>query len=666
MELARDDRAGRNRRVITLLHAAWGIVFMKYHQPDNLLLCFDSNSTLPVWTCKYETLPSEAAMCLEMTACPEDTLAQWCAKLAGKMEPYWNEAIWLQAGNDPLEDADSPELQALLEQMMKADRKLNQHLHAAVPPMQLEAHLKRVYRALRQQAELRICDVELLHEQERSRLLHDFNRTEAAYSRRQTIHGRFMEQAAQTPDNRAVVCNNVSLSYKELDRKSGQLAAALRCRGVRPGQFVAITADRTPEMVIGLLAILKAGAAYLPVDPRAPEEHTRAILEDSGVRVAVTQAFSSRMGVECINPYDPLMYEDVTLDDTPWPGSPADLAYVIYTSGTTGTPKGVLVRHQGVVNFAAWFEDRYRISRHPHVLQTANLTFDASVESIFCTLLNGGTVFLIRTEMLLHKGAFRKFIDTHQVHVVPLVPSLLSLVSEDAKLESVHIIISGGEVLEQQVKDRIIEKGYRLYNHYGPTETTVVALASDVREQAKVTLGRPIANTRIYIVNPQLELCPIGILGEICIAGDGLAAGYLNRETLTSERFVPNPYEPDQLMYRTGDIGRWLADGTVEYAGRADDQLKINGVLIHPETIRKQLLTHPAIHEAFVMGVEVNGMMRLHAYYTTKRPAATAELREFLLQKISPTVMPGRFVEVPYFPVNLSGKINKKALLAMS
>ncbi|MEK3723335.1 non-ribosomal peptide synthetase [Paenibacillus sp. FSL H8-0034] len=657
--------------IFSYLHMAWGIVLMKYHDPDQLQLFIHTTHDMPVWTCKNTGFAGETIISIDVPVCIEDTFKEWKEKLREALAPYEavnglsvtfarnTEAFSVSELEDPWKSA--------LEIIMDIDRQQNSHLHNEISADRFKGHLMKVYEALLRDEETPIKDIEMVVPEERLQLLYAFNQTLTDYEKDQTIHSRFGMQAAAYPEQIAVVCNKESISYAELDRKSTQLAIKLRSRGAGRGSIVAITADRTLEMIIGLLAILKSGAAYLPIDVRSPELLTRTILADSGACIAVTQSLSNSIGVELLNPYDPKSYEIENSNGTNLlaEGRASDLAYVIYTSGTTGTPKGVMVGHQGVVNFCCWLGVKYHIAENTRTLQSANLTFDASVESIFGPLLNGGTVILIRSELLLHKGAFRNFIDKHQVHILPLVPTLLPLIADDDQLESVRVVITGGDILERELKDRIIQRGYKLYNHYGPTEATVDALASDVEED-RVTLGRPIANTRIYVLNRGLQLCPVGVWGEICITGDGLAAGYLNREELTQERFIVNPYESGQLLYRTGDMGRWLEDGRVDYGGRIDDQLKINGILVHPETIRKHLMTHSSIHDACVLGIGNSGSNRkLFAYYTTTEPVTTTQLREHLMQYIFPGILPSKFIEIAQFPVNLSGKINKQALVEM-
>lgn len=649
--------------ILSGFQLAWAIVLMKYHEPDQLQLSFQSRYPLPVWTCNNASLYADADMVLEIKVSIEDTIKDLKAKLYRLLAEYTDVSGRASASLTlPVSASSHGSVWAEeLEAVALAYRQLNSHLHGEISLDRLKGHLLKAYEAILRDERVRIKDVDILSPEERSQLLFEFNQTQADYPKGQTIHGLFMRQAAANPNSLAVVCNKESISYAELDRKSSRLAVKLRSLGARPGCIVAITADRTIEMIIGLLAILKSGGAYLPIDLRAPQAHNQLILKDSGAQIAVSKSLSRSAGIELIDPYDPMSYDQKDLH-TEWEGHSTDLAYVIYTSGTTGTPKGVMVRHQEVINFCCWLDAKYQIADHPRILQSANLTFDASVESIFGALLNGGTSILIRSELLLHKRAFRDFIRKHQVHIVPLVPSLLSLLTDEDTLESVRVVITGGDVLERELKDRVIAKGYNLYNHYGPTETTVVALATDV-EQDRVTLGKPIANTRIYVLNRWLELCPIGVWGEICIAGDGVSRGYLNRDDLSHEKFVAHPYEPGQPLYRTGDIGRWLQDGRVEYAGRADSQLKINSILVHPETIRKHLKTHSSIKEAQILEVKINGINKLVAYYTVNEPVSAVLLREHLLLYIPPAIMPSQFIEITDFPLNLNGKLNKKALI---
>ncbi|ANY70209.1 hypothetical protein BBD42_29660 [Paenibacillus sp. BIHB 4019] len=664
MTLARHDRVQ-----LTSLRLAWGLVLVKYHEPEQLQLYVEEQGSLPVWSCKRtgkapEEPDSGNWTFLELDCSVDETVEKWLQRLEAMLGiPSIIEVI------EASPQRCSSEWQHELEQIVYDDARWNGHLHENISMERFKSHLASLEEALFQKRNQLLRDVPMLLADEYIQLTRDFNETALAFPRGRTIHELFSERAALHSEHIAVVSNAGSLTYGELERESSRLAASLHKRGAGKGQIVAITADRTPEMLIGLLAILKAGAAYLPIDLRAPEAHNRIILEDCGAQIAISR--TPLLGLQMLDPYEASSYSDESDFEKSFNTSTDSelLAYIIYTSGTTGASKGVMIPHRNVVNYAAWFNDQYGTEGPLRVLLAANLTFDASVESIFCTLLGGGSVVLIQTELLVHQRAFRQFIDKHQVQLIHLVPTLLNrLLSEGERLASVQIVISGGEALEQGLKDRLLHKGYRVFNHYGPTEATVVSVTAELKEGLPVTIGKPIGNTSIYIVNSHMQLCPIGVIGEICIAGEGLAKGYLQREELTKQRFVANPFEQGARLYRTGDFGKWLPEGLVEYAGRVDDQLKINGILVHPETIRKAAEAHPAIQAAIVLFSPDNEGGKLIVYYRLEQPGAAkvsaTELRAFLLQRLPPSIIPKHFVELQEFPLNSNGKVDKKRLLA--
>ncbi|MGG4146484.1 amino acid adenylation domain-containing protein [Paenibacillus algorifonticola] len=658
----------RHDRVrLTNLRLAWGLLLTKYHEPGQLQLHMNEQGNPPVWSCKRtgEAHGYGKWTILNLGCSVEETIESWLHRLQTVLGiPSKDEVI----GASP--QRCSSEWWAELEEIVYDDVRWNGHLHKNISIERFKSHVASLEEALLHKQNQLLRDVPMLLADEYTQLVRDFNQTTLAFPREKTIHGLFSERAASHSGRIAIVSNAGNLSYGELERDSSRLAASLRKRGVGKGQMVAITADRTPEMLIGLLAILKTGAAYIPIDHRSPEAHNRIILEDCGAQIAI-----SRMrlpGLQTLNPYEDSSYsEESELEMSALMSNDSELlAYVIYTSGTTGAPKGVRIRHRSVINYAAWFNAQYGSEEPLRVLLSANLTFDASVESIFCTLLGGGSVVLIQTELLTHQRAFRQFIDKHQVQVIHLVPTLLNrLLLEGERLASVQIVISGGEVLEQGLKDRLLHKGYRVYNHYGPTEATVVSVTAEMQVGLPVTIGKPIGNTSVYIVNSHMQLCPIGVIGEICIAGEGLAMGYLQREELTKQRFVPNPFESGAMLYRTGDFGKWLPEGLVEYVGRVDEQLKINGILVHPETIRTAVEAHPAIQAAVVIFSPDDEGGKLIVYYRLEQMGAitvsVTELRGFLLQLLPPSIIPKQFVEMQDFPLNFNGKVDKKRLLAM-
>lgn len=514
-----------------------------------------------------------------------------------------------------------------------------------------------------------ICKLEMLSEKEKHKILYEFNNTEADYPRDKVIHQLFEEQVEKTPDNIAVVFEDKHLTYRELNEKSNQLARVLRKKGVKPDDIVAIMVNRSLEMIIGILGILKSGGAYLPIDPEYPEERIRYILEDSGVKILLTEKDLIRridFKGEVIDVKDGNIYKGrkSNLNNV---NKPNDLIYVIYTSGSTGKPKGVMIEHRSVVNLSNWFNKRYSLDKNKNVINNASFSFDVSVEEIVVPLLNGGTVFIPKKEIILNKDKYVKYLNENKINIAQFVPShLKELLTEEEKIESLNIVICGGEPLNEILKERIVSKGYKLYNHYGPTEITVDALVSECSLYNKVTLGRPIDNVKCYILDKYLNLQPIGMVGELYISGPGLARGYLNNYKLTEEKFISNPFKSGEKLYRTGDLVRWYPEGEIEYLGRVDHQVKIRGHRIELYEVKLKLLEYKGIKEVVVIDkLDKEGRKYLCAYIISDKKISISDLRTYLLRKLPDYMVPSYFVFINEMPLESNGKIDIKALREM-
>ncbi len=344
---------------------------------------------------------------------------------------------------------------------------------------------------------------------------------------------------------------------------------------------------------------------------------------------------------------------------------PSDLAYIIFTSGSTGKPKGVMIEHRNILNVLNWFAETYKVGPGVHVAQITDYTFDPSIEQIFSTLINGATLYIPTQDLIAEKEDFRRYMDENQVNIINSVPMLLKeLLGEGEKLKHLRSVISGGEKLEDAVKDQLLSIGYELYNQYGPTETTVDALMGKC-SPARVTLGRPLANVSCYILDKTNTLAPIGVPGELCIGGAGVGRGYLNRPALTAEKFIESPYRSIRL-YRTGDLARWLPPGNIEYLGRIDHQVKIRGFRIELGEIENQLLKHDDIKEAAVIAVRDNGNKHLKAFIVTAPGSdlSAVELREFLSIDLPDYMIPLNYIALDKLPLNPNGKVDYKTLAA--
>nr|WP_231574946.1 non-ribosomal peptide synthase/polyketide synthase [Paenibacillus sp. FSL R7-0273] len=545
--------------------------------------------------------------------------------------------------------------------------------------IRLKQHLADFLDLIMGQMNTPLAQIDMISNEEKKQLLYGFNDTAAAYPREATIHGLFETQAEKTPDAVAVVYGDQQLTYAELNARANQLAWTLRGQGVGPEHIVAVMAERSLELMIGLYGILKAGGAYLPIDPALPAERIRYMLSDSGAATLLIQPGLDACG-----------FEGTVVELTPGgqvqsgsnPPLEADsrrLAYVIYTSGTTGHPKGVMIEHRAVINRLEWMQNRYPIGAQDVLLQKTPITFDVSVWELFWWGMTGARVCMLAPQGEKDPAVLAETIERHGVTVMHFVPSMLSVFLEQAgrafsgeQLGSLLRVFASGEALKPQHVTgfyKVMEgKKATLHNLYGPTEATVDVTyydsASTFAETA-VPIGKPIANTQLYIVNENRQLQPVGVAGELCIAGDGLARGYYNRPELTAEKFVDNPFEPGTRMYRTGDLARWLPDGNLEYLGRMDHQVKVRGYRIECGEIEARLLMHGHIREAVVLAREdVQEQVYLCAYLVSDNTVPLPELRSHLAEQLPDYMIPSYFVELEQLPLNTNGKMDRKALPA--
>jgi amino acid adenylation domain-containing protein len=504
---------------------------------------------------------------------------------------------------------------------------------------------------------------------ERERLLYEFNATGVPFEDK-CIHQLFEEQATRTPEATALVFGNESFTYGELNARANKLAWHLRELGVGPDSLVGVCVERSARMVPSLLAILKAGGAYVPLDPAYPRERLGFMAGDARLTALVTQQhFASTFNL----PKENLLL----VDDFDWScdcsrreqcysQSTENLAYVIYTSGSTGKPKGVMVTHRNAANFFAGMDAV--IGRGPGVwLAVTSICFDISVLELFWTLSRGFKVVLGTTET--KKGnSIPTEIVRHAVTHFQCTPSLATMLIEEPggleALRGVLTVLLGGEPLPVSLAKKLGGAGV-LINVYGPTETTVWSTASRVDPNEVITVGRPIANTQIYILDAELQPVPIGVPGEIYIGGAGVTRGYLNRAQLTRERFLPNPFRAGERIYRTGDLGQFLPDGRIECLGRVDFQVKVRGFRIEPGEIENALREHPGVGNAVVIAREYpGGDKRLVAYYSARDGAAadSVALRRFLEERVPDYMVPSAFVALPSLPLTPNGKIDRQAL----
>jgi amino acid adenylation domain-containing protein len=547
----------------------------------------------------------------------------------------------------------------------------NTDLFDAATIKRMRRHFEQLLEAIIAKPTQPLFAIPLLTEAERE-LRAEWNSTESDYPADACLHQLFERQADVTPSATALVFQDERLTYRALNERANQLAHHLRERGVSPEVLCGVFMERSTEMVVSLLAILKAGGAYVPLDPLYPQERLSFMLEDTRAAVLLTeQSLIERLPpsgahIICLDGER----DEISRHSDESPSSlvnSSNLAYVIYTSGSTGRPKGVAIEHHSTAAFIAWLQSIFSAEQMSGVLASTSICFDLSIFELFGTLSSGGTVIL--AENALH---IAQMAGADQLTLINTVPSVMGeLLRMEALPESVRTINLAGEALSNTLVQRIYEREHveGVYNLYGPSEDTTYSTYALVQKGSDKTpaIGRPVSNTRVHLLNTEMTEVPIGVSGELYIAGAGLARGYLGRPRLTAERFVPDPFahEPGGRLYRTGDVARYLLDGNLEYLGRADEQVKVRGFRIELGEIESVLAQYPGMHEAVVVAREdEEGAKRLIAYLTVEGEAEPSiqDLRSFLQVRLPEYMMPSAFMLLAEMPLTQTGKVNRRAL----
>lgn len=555
--------------------------------------------------------------------------------------------------------------------------------------IRLAGHFITILEAMASNPKKRIEEIDIVSDIEKNRILKVFNDTKAEYPKEETINRLFRQQAARTPNKRAVSFGSNSLTYGEIDDRSDKLAHTLREKGACAEKIVAVLMERSLEMSTALMAVLKSGAAYLPISPDYPLERIKFMLEDSGAVLLITQekfvSWISEQDIiseeKLVNLNDESLYSGCSVTDCESVNNSHNIAYIIYTSGSTGTPKGVMIEHYSLINRLNWMQKMYPIGEGDIILQKTTYTFDVSVWEQFWWALNGAAVHFLEPGGEKDPEAIVKAIEEHKITTMHFVPSMLNMFLEyiDGKvdlkrLKTLKQVFASGEALGAQQVIRfnrllLRENGTKLHNLYGPTEASIDVSYFDCsidKEYEEIPIGKPIDNIHLYIIDKNNRLCPVGVPGELCIAGDGLARGYLNREQLTAEKFVPNPFcsiTNYPLMYKSGDLAKWMPDGNIQYLGRLDFQVKIRGNRIELGEIEAELLKHAAIKDAVVAAIDhKDGSKYLCAYYVSEEELAVNELRAFLASNLTEYMLPSYFVKLDKIPLSSNGKADRKAL----
>ncbi|MCU1267657.1 MAG: hypothetical protein JWM21_3975 [Acidobacteria bacterium] len=531
--------------------------------------------------------------------------------------------------------------------------------------------------------------VELLSPAERRWLLVELNQTQTDFADTRCLHEQFEEQVARTPEATALLCGEVQLTYEQLNSRANQLAHVLRERGISPDDRVGLCLPRSAEMIIALLGILKAGGAYVPLNPEHPPERLATQLAESNASVVITNDAVDEL----------LNFQKIDLDlhrellsaqpetNLSSPVTADNLAYVIYTSGSTGVPKGVAVQHRNVVNYTKFIFQRLKITAPLNFAFVSTIAADLGNTCVFPSLLSGGCLHILAYDVAMDSALFRKYVQAHPIDVLKIVPShfqaLINAEPDRAMLPS-KFLLFGGEALSHELVERILQldPACRLLNHYGPTETTVGSLTFDVDAykpaalSITVPIGRPVANTRVYVLDENLQPQPLGVAGELYIGGDGVAVGYLNQPAETAARFVADPFAASVggRLYRTGDRVRYLPDGNIEFLGRVDNQIKVRGFRVELGEIEAALAMHPQVRQAVVVPGTAGilpasspaASRQLIAYIvsTETRAPSPDTLRDFLKVKLPDYMIPSIFISLSALPLTSNGKVDSGALPA--
>ncbi|MGX9932376.1 amino acid adenylation domain-containing protein [Virgibacillus salarius] len=521
-----------------------------------------------------------------------------------------------------------------------------------------------------------ISDIPIITPEERDLILNNFNNVNVLYPKEKTVHQLFEEQVEKYPNHIAVKDNKEELTYRDLNVKANQLARKLRNLGVQADSIIALMVDKSIELIIGILGILKAGGAYLPIDPKLPKERKEYMLTDSQTKLVVTNTYmyEGMDDVSVVNLSDTSIFQEGDARNLKYINYPSDLAYIIYTSGTTGNPKGVMIEHKNVVRLMKNDDYQFDFSEKDVWTLFHSQSFDFSVWEIFGALLYGGKLIIVSDEVAMDTTRFRTLLENEKVTVLNQTPTafynLMKIEMEETRSQlSLRYIIFGGEALKPiMLKDWMEKyKTVKLINMYGITETTVHVTFKELKEedlQSGISnIGKAIHTLMTVIVDENLRLQPIGVPGELCVIGDGVARGYLNQEKLTSIKFVDNSYVEESKLYHSGDLVRLLPSGEMEYLGRMDNQVKIRGYRIELGEIEYRLISHPDIKEAVVVAQEGEpGQKYLCAYIVAKCSMDKSEIKAYLKESLPDYMIPAYFMELMKIPLTNNGKVNRKAL----
>ncbi|MCM3670700.1 amino acid adenylation domain-containing protein [Mesobacillus maritimus] len=559
----------------------------------------------------------------------------------------------------------------------------NQQVFTLDTVKMLSVHFVRVIESVLQDVDVKLNDITIINETEYNQILNAFNDHDVPLVDKRMIYERIDEHARLSPNDVALVCAGERITYRELVEQSNQLARLLQTKGVAADQLVAVLCERSIDMIVGILAVWKAGGAYLPLDIDFPSDRLHSIISASKTRVLLTKSEFVHEMRQVLRTVETLNYihclddkeavHTFSKDSLSNQSKPSDLSYVIYTSGSTGKPKGVMIEHAGMMNHIEAMIQELQITNKSKIVQNANQCFDISVWQFFTALVTGGQTHIYQNDLILHPESFLRQLKDDRITILQVVPTYLSLLLDLVEQEQyefphlTYLLVTGEKVNAALVRRWFsLIDDVKVVNAYGPAEAAddvTLHIMDGVTSEKEIPVGKPIRNLKLYIVDENMKICPIGVKGEICVAGIGVGRGYVNDSEQTKQVFIDNPFQMRQeRFYKTGDIGRWLSDGTIEYIGRKDDQVKIRGFRVELKEIESVLSIHPMVKEVVVIKKAMENEESLCAFFTTDERVDSVELRDYVALSLPYYMIPQFFIQLTEMPVNVNGKINKKEL----
>lgn len=532
-------------------------------------------------------------------------------------------------------------------------------------------HYMNAIESVMENINVKIKDINIISEEEKNKILYDFNNTKLEYPDEKIIAELFEEQVEKTPNNIAVVWGEHKITYSELNEKANQVATYLRNeKNIKPNDMVGVMLPRNIELISTLIGVLKSGACYIPIDPSYPEKRIEYMLENSNAKVLLTnRELCTKMNFEnavCVDYNDSEIYSRPK-GNLQKISKSNNLAYVIYTSGSTGNPKGVKITNRNLCNFIYAMKEKIDFNSEKTMLSVTTISFDIFGLEIWVTLTSGMKLVLANEEEQHMPELLNKLCIKNSVDMIQTTPSRYLLMLEESNnlefFRNFKEILIGGENVSENVVEKIKKvSNAKIYDVYGPTETTIWSTMKEITNDNVIDIGKPIANTQVYVLDDELKVLPIGVEGELYIAGDGVGDGYLNREDLTKERYITNPYIPNSIMYRTGDACKFDENGELRYFGRKDGQIKVRGLRIELSGIEKKILEYKGIEKATVVKQNIGEREIISAYFIANKRIRVSELREYLSKYLPNYMIPSYFLALDTFPYTPNGKIDKKKL----